>query len=61
MTPVQLRRLMKKHGWTQVYLASVLPTKSTRIIRYWLSGEWKIRPMVAHRIRSLAAEAGRKS
>jgi hypothetical protein len=52
---------MKKHGWTQVYLASVLPTKSTRIIRYWLSGEWKIRPMVAHRIRSLAAEAGRKS
>ena len=60
MTPAQLRRLMTKHGWTQVSLADALPVKSTRIIRYWLSGDTPIREVIAHRIRALAAEAGRK-
>jgi hypothetical protein len=60
MTAAELRDIMHKHGWTQVYLAEVLPVKSTRIIQYWLTGETKIRELVAHRIRSLAAEAGRR-
>ena len=60
MTGSELRALMKKHGWAQQDLARLLPlrtSKSTRIIRYWLSGERNIRPLVAARIRSLAAES----
>jgi hypothetical protein len=63
MTAAELREIMKECGWTQRELALLLPLrtpKSTRIIRYWLSGEKSIRPLVAHRIRSLAAEAGRQ-
>jgi transcriptional regulator with XRE-family HTH domain len=63
MTGDELRDLMKKHGWTQRDLARLLPLatpESTRIIRYWLSGEQSIRPLVAARIRSLAAEASRQ-
>lgn len=62
MTADELRDLMTEYGWTQRDLARLLPLltpKSTRIIRYWLSGERKIRPLVAERIRSLAAEVGR--
>lgn len=60
MTGSELGDLMKKHGWTQSDLARLLPLKSpksTRIIRYWLSGKRAIRPLVAARIRSLAAES----
>jgi hypothetical protein len=63
MTPTELRDLMKKRGWTQHELARLLPLRtpqSTRIIRYWLTGEKPIRPLVAARIRSLAAETGSK-
>lgn len=64
MTGSELRDLMRKHRWTQRDLARLLPLrtpKSTRIIRYWLSGVKPIRPLVAARIRSLAAEsAGRR-
>lgn len=60
MTADELRQIMREHGWTQRDLARLLPLKtpsSTRIIRYWLSGERKIRPLVAARIRSLAEQA----
>lgn len=56
MTPAELRGIMKQQGWTQRDLASLLPLKSTRTVRYWLSGTRKIRPLVAERIRSLAAD-----
>lgn len=56
MTPAELRKLMKRHGWTQGDLARLLPLKGTRSIRYWLSGEREIRPLVAARIRSLVRE-----
>ena len=62
MTGGELRSLMEKHGWTQRDLARLLPLKtpnSTRIIRYWLSGEKPIRPLVAKSIRSLAAESAK--
>jgi transcriptional regulator with XRE-family HTH domain len=65
MTAEELRDLMKLHGWTQRDLARLLPLRtpdSTRIIRCWLSGKRAIRPLVAARIRSLAAEsAGRRA
>jgi transcriptional regulator with XRE-family HTH domain len=51
MTPAELRRIMKQQGWTQIELARLLPLKSTRTIRYWLSGKREIRPLVAERIR----------
>lgn len=60
MTSSELARLMKKHGWTQVSLATALPVKSTRIIRYWLSGDHPIRDVIAYRIRALSAEEGSK-
>ena len=63
MTGDELREIMKEHGWTQSDLARHLPLKSprsTRTIRYWLSGDREIREVFAHRIRSLAAEAGRE-
>jgi transcriptional regulator with XRE-family HTH domain len=60
MTSSELRSLMTKHGWTQVYIADAIPVKSTRIIRYWLTDHTPIREVNAHRIRALAAEAGRK-
>lgn len=53
----ELREIMKRKGWTQGDLARLLPLKTTRTIRYWLSGEKEIRPLVAERIRSLAKEA----
>lgn len=54
MTPAELRSIMKQKDWTQDDLARQLPLKSTRTIRYWLSGERKIRTLVAERIRSIA-------
>jgi hypothetical protein len=48
---------MRKNGWSQVELARLLPLKSTRAIRYWLTGEREIRPVIAERIRSLDGEA----
>lgn len=59
MTPVELRKIGEKlfgPRW-QTPLARALPV-TTRSIRHWLSGKRKIRPLVAARIRSLAAEAG---
>jgi hypothetical protein len=57
MTPHELRTIGEKlYGpcW-QTPLARALPIKSTRTIRYWLSGKRKIRPVIAARIRELAA------
>jgi transcriptional regulator with XRE-family HTH domain len=56
MTPAELREIMNRQGWTQGDLARLLPMKSTRTVRYWLSGERQIRPLVAERIRSLAKD-----
>ncbi len=56
MTPADLRKIGEAlYGpcW-QTKLARALPV-TTRTIRYWLSGKRKIRPVVAERIRSLAA------
>ena len=63
MTASELRNLMNDTGWTQGDLARLLPLrtpKSTRIIRYWLSGTHPIRPVIAARIRSLVADVGPK-
>lgn len=57
MTPDELRSLMQEAGWTQGDLAELLPLKTTRTIRYWLSGQRTIRPVIAERIRSLAEAA----
>lgn len=60
MTAAELSQIMKEQSWTQRDLARLLPLRtptSTRIIRYWLSGEKPIRPLVANRILSLATEA----
>lgn len=59
MTPSDLQDLLQEHGWTQDALATLLPIKSTRTIRYWLSGDRTIRPVIAERIRSLGAEQGK--
>ncbi len=56
MTAAELRSLMKENGWTQADLARLLPLKSTRTIRYWLSGKRQIREVIARRIRDLRAE-----
>jgi hypothetical protein len=63
MTPAELRT----HGerlfgsrW-QTKLARALPV-TPRSVRHWLSGKHPIRPVIAARIRSLAAEAnGRRA
>ena len=50
MSPAELRDLMKQHGRTQHDLARLLPLRtpeSTRAIRYWLTGDRKISPLVA--------------
>ena len=62
MTPDELRSIGEKlYGpcW-QTPLARALPV-STRTVRYWLTGKRAIRPVIAERIRQLAAEkvAGR--
>ena len=47
MTPAELRDLMRRQGWTQRDLASLLPLRtpnSTRAIRYWLTGERRDQP-----------------
>lgn len=57
MTPAELRSIGEKlYGpcW-QTPLARALPV-ATRTIRYWLAGKRAIRPLVAERIRSLAAQ-----
>src|SRR5258708_6158180 len=54
MTPTELRRVGKRlygEDWIEP-MAKVLPV-TTRTIRYWLSGERKIRPVIAERILSL--------
>jgi hypothetical protein len=56
MTPAELRRIMKRQGWTQSDLARLLPLKSTRTNRHWLSGKRNIRPLVAERIRAMVAD-----
>lgn len=58
MTPAELRKIMKDNGWSQGDLMDLLPLKSTRTIRYWLSGERTIRPVIAERIRSLVERRG---
>ncbi|VTS00438.1 helix-turn-helix family protein : Uncharacterized protein OS=Acinetobacter baumannii OIFC110 GN=ACIN5110_2336 PE=4 SV=1 [Gemmata massiliana] len=57
MTPVELRTFGERLYGTewQTPLARALPV-STRAIRYWLSGERKIREVIARRIQSLRAE-----
>ena len=63
MTPAQLRRIGERlYGpqW-QTPLARALPIKSTRTIRYWLSGEREIRPVIAERIRQLATRPAKGS
>ena len=55
MTPADLRTIMKDNGWTQADLAGLLPIKSTRTIRYWLSGRRVIRQIYAERIRGLSS------
>lgn len=60
MTGLELREIMKACGWANQDLARLLPLKNplcTRTIRYWLTGERKIHPAFAERIRSLAAES----
>ena len=60
MSPAELRRIGKKlygEDW-KTQLAAELPA-SDRTIRSWLSGERNIRPVIANRIRALAAEAER--
>jgi hypothetical protein len=60
MNPYELRRTGKKlygEDWKS-QLAVVLPA-ADRTIRSWLSGERKIRPVIANCIRALAAEAER--
>jgi hypothetical protein len=57
MTASELRKLGEQlYGprW-QTKLAEILPV-STRTIRYWLSGDRKMRPVIAERIRSLAQQ-----
>jgi hypothetical protein len=64
MTPAELREIMTTCGWTQMDLARLLPLstpQSTRAIRYWLTGDRKISPLVAARIRSLAEATERRS
>lgn len=56
MKPEELRTIMQSAGWSQADLARLLPLKSTRTIRYWLSGKRTIRPVIAARIRSLLSE-----
>jgi transcriptional regulator with XRE-family HTH domain len=56
MTPSELREIMEQQGWTQGEMARLLPLKTTRTIRYWLSGKREIRPLVAARIRDLVRE-----
>jgi hypothetical protein len=53
MTPTELRNLMEENGWSQGDLKRLLPLKTNRTIRYWLSGDREIRPVIAERIRSL--------
>ena len=60
MTPAELRKIGEQLNgpkWKHK-LAKALPV-STRTIRYWLSGERKMREVIARRIRSLASEAKR--
>jgi hypothetical protein len=53
MTPKQLSKLGMKlgDGW-QSKLSRLMPC-NVRTIRYWLSGNRKIRPMVAARIKEV--------
>jgi hypothetical protein len=48
----ELRRIVFQHGGV-VTFAAMLPV-DPRTVRYWLSGERAIRPVIAERIRSLA-------
>jgi hypothetical protein len=57
MTPGELRTCGERlfgPRW-QTELARALPV-SPRSVRYWLSGERKIRPVIAERIKSLEPE-----
>jgi hypothetical protein len=57
MTSGELRTIGERlYGprW-QTKLARALPV-STRTVRYWLSGERAIRPVIAERIRGLSSE-----
>lgn len=59
MTPAELKHIMAACGWTQSRLARLLPLKSprsTRSIRYWLSGHHPIREVIARRIEQLQRE-----
>ncbi len=56
MTPDELRAIMTTNAWTQTDLARLLPLKSTRTIRYWLTGKRQIREVIARRIRDLRPE-----
>jgi len=56
MTPTELRKIMQEQDWTQDDLARLLPLKTTRTVRYWLSGKRAIRPLVAERIRAIVAD-----
>lgn len=58
MTPAELRKIGEDlfgPRW-QFELARALPV-STRAIRYWLSGDRRIRPVIAERIKSLTGDA----
>jgi hypothetical protein len=56
MTPTELRKLMKENGWSQGDLQRLLPLKTTRTTRYWLTGKRAIRPVIAERIKSPSPE-----
>ncbi|MDB5311707.1 MAG: hypothetical protein JWO38_5909 [Gemmataceae bacterium] len=61
MTPSELRTLGEQifgPVW-KTKLAKALPV-STRSIRFWLAGDRKMRPVIAERIRAMAAEAGKR-
>lgn len=60
MTPEELRELGEKlYGskWQTPLAREVYVT--TRSVRYWLAGKHEIKPLIAEKIRGLAAEVER--
>jgi hypothetical protein len=47
----ELRAIVNRHGGVDAF-AAMLPV-DVRTVRYWLSGERKMRPVIAARIRAL--------
>lgn len=51
----ELRAIVKRHGGVEAF-AAMLPV-DPRSVRYWLSGERQMRPVIAQRIRSLDCQS----